>query len=281
VSYRFIELCCGSASMTLHLLGATSPLLPYQGSKWRFRAELTRLFERSGHVGPPDQVELYDPGPWGFAAPCVIAPDRRRLLIEHLEALAALDARTAYDALHKEPVPDEPALMAAQYLFLQRLSYSGKAVGILDGTWRSPGFNTSSAYGLAATERFGQVLPMVPSLIRTLRSYDRLILPTRLGGGREPAPPPDGPVPQPTVIYLDPPYAGVTAYPNGQLGRADVVQLALTWREAGAAVFVSEAEALPELVELGWAGELLTKGRGDTSRFRGKQEEWVTWALPR
>ncbi len=79
-------------------------------------------------------------------------------------------------------------------------------------------------------------------------------------------------------MYLDPPYRGSTAYPNGVLGREEAVELAVAWRAAGAAVFVSEAEALPALRERGWDAACLTTGRADTSPFRGKQQEWVTWS---
>jgi hypothetical protein len=165
--------------------------------------------------------------------------------------------------------------LAAEYLFLQRLAYSGKAVGIRDGRWASPGFNTSSAYGLAGTDRFGEVLPMVRGLIRVLRGYSSLGH-AAVGGSQTPAPMPTRAVTRATVVYLDPPYAGSTLYPNGVLDRGDATALALAWSDAGATVVVSEATALPELVARGWTPVHLYRGRRDESPFRGKQEEWLT-----
>jgi len=275
MSWRYVEPCCGSASIALALLGARRPLLPYQGSKWRFRKALRSRFEALGFAGPPGDVFLADAGPWGVVAPTVFTPAPRRAVLERLEALAARDPREVYDELHKATVPEEPVDYSAEFLFLQRLAYSGKAVGDPGGRWASPGFNSSSAYGLPGTERFGRVNPMIPSLIRVLRSYEQLAAPS-LGGGRQAARPPTGAVAGPTLVYLDPPYAGSTGYPGGALSREQVVALARGWHEAGATVVVSEAEALPGLQAAGWDAERVDAGRNDTSRFRGKQPEWIT-----
>ncbi|MCA9493163.1 MAG: hypothetical protein KC621_24700 [Myxococcales bacterium] len=274
--WTYIEPCCGSAALALALLGATRSLLPYQGSKWRFRHALTAAIGEAGVTGRPDRVVLSDAGPFGVAAPTLIDATLRAEVIQELEGFAARDAREVYDALHQQPVSEDPATYTAELLFLQRLSFSGKAVGDRGGRWSSPGFNTSSAYGLPGTERFGPVKPMVPSLIRVLRSYDRLHRPDELIGGRRPARAPEGPVHRPTVVYLDPPYVDSTTYPGGELDRAGVVALARTWAEAGATVIVSEGEPVRELVSVGWTARQIDTGRKDTSRFRGKQEEWIT-----
>lgn len=274
MGWRYIEPCCGSASAALALLGARRSLLPYQGSKWRFRKALLPVLRPARAPLVPERVELYDAGPWGVVAPTVLDAVARVGVIERLEALAARDPRAVYAALHQQPVPADPVDYAAQFLFLQRLAYSGKAVGDRGGRWASPGFNTSSAYGLSGTARFGAVKPMVPSLIGVLRGYASLASVAVAGGRRAAAPPADR-VDGPTVVYLDPPYAGSTAYPGGDLDRAGVVALARAWRAAGATVVISEAEALPELVGQGWEASRLDRGRQDTSRFRGKQEEWL------
>jgi hypothetical protein len=271
--WHFVELCCGSAAMTLHLLGATRALLPYQGSKWRFRKAIVEVFEAHGFAGPPASVGLYDPGPWGVVVPVVLDPARRASVIAGLEALAAEDPRAVYERLHGGPVADDPVAFAVAYLFLQRLAFSGKAVGIREGCWSSPGFNTSSAYGLPGTERFGAVQPMVPSLVRVLRTYGDKLRQVPVEGGRRPAPMPEGPVSRPTLVYLDPPYAGSTRYPNGDLDRDGVVALASAWSEAGARVVISEGVPI---APLGWPTVCLTRGRDDTSPFRGKQAEWLT-----
>jgi hypothetical protein len=274
--WTLIEACCGGAALTLHLCGARRALLPYQGGKWRFRHELQAALADAGFAPPPRRVELTDPGPWGIVAGAVLRASTRAGIIDHLALLARMDARAVFDALQGQPVPEDPIAFSVQYLFLQRLSFSGKAVGTRGGVWRSPGFNVSSAYGVAATDRFGDVLPMIPSLLKTLRSYTSVVEPERLSAARAPARLPDGPCTEPTAVYIDPPYAGSTDYPDAGLDRPAVVALAQAWAEAGATVFVSEAEALPELLAKGWDKRAIYAGRGDTSPFRGKQEEWLT-----
>ena len=275
--YTLVELCAGSAAFSMHLLGARRALVPYQGSKWRFRHALTARAAALGFVGVPDRVVLTDPGPWGHALAVVLVGPARRALAARLSILAEQDPREVYDRLNGALVSADAVGYAAEYLFLQRLSFSGKAVGTRDGRWVSPGFNTSSAYGLPGTDRFGPVKPMVPSMIRVIEGYDQQLASVPVEVRQQPAAPPHGPVRR-TLVYLDPPYAGATAYPDGGLPPDQVVALADAWRRAGAAVMVSEQHGVP--LER-WDRERLHTGRNDTSPFRGQQEEWVTYAGPR
>ena len=275
--WTLVEPCSGSAAFTLHLLGASRALLPYQGSKWRFRHSLTARAAKLGFQGRPKRVVLSDPGPWGHTLKVVVEPTRRRRLIDALKALAAEDPRDVYNRLHGGFVSPDDVEAAAEHLFLQRLSFSGKAVGQRDGRWVSPGFNTSSAYGLAGTERFGAVKPMVPSLIRVLQGYEcQIDASVSVVVHPHEARPPTERVAN-TLVYLDPPYEGSTAYPNGSLQMTEVCTLAEAWRRSGAAVMVSEQRGVPLA---SWSRERLYAGRDDTSPFRGKQEEWVTWTAP-
>lgn len=274
--YTLIETCCGSLGLSLSLLGAPARLVPYQGSKWRFRREIQGILGEAGFGGPPRQLTLYDTSTWGVAARVVIQHKARAALIQRLEGLNRLDAHAVFKSFHTHPVPEDPIEQTAQFLFLQRLSYSGKAVGVRDGRWASPGFNTSSAYGLPATDRFGPVKPLIPSLIETLRGYASLVVPERLTSVRGPAPHPTARCAEPTVVYIDPPYAGSTRYPDGDLDRAAVIALARAWFDAGAAVMISESEAIDVLLGEGWSARKIFGGTSATSPFRGKQEEWVT-----
>lgn len=270
--YTLVEPCAGSAAFTLHLLGATRALLPYQGSKWRFRHSLQAQAEALGFHGVPSKVLLTDPGPWGRALRVVLDPSLRRELLEQLRELAAEEPREVYARLHGAAASREVVAFTAEFLFLQRLAFSGKAVGCQGGRWASPGFNPSSAYGIPATDRFGEVKPMVPSLIATLGSYR--LRPVEVEVRQEAAAPPREPQAR-TLVYLDPPYLGSTSYPDGAMSREQVVELASAWREQGAAVMVSEQHGVPLP---SWRREQLYAGRKDTSPFRGKQPEWLTYA---
>jgi hypothetical protein len=273
MTWTLVEPCCGSACLALHLLGARAAILPYQGSKWRFRLALAARASALGFDGPPSRVVLTDPGPWGVAIGVVLDPLRRPGLVAGLRAFAEEDPASVFRRLHGAAPSAELTTFTAEFLFLQRLSFSGKAVGVRGGVWQSPGLNTSSAYGLPATDRFGAVKPMIPSMIRVLEGYARLRS-AAVDARPSPAAPPVGPQPR-TLVYLDPPYADSTRYPDGVMDRGEVVALAEAWRAAGAAVMVSEQLGLPLP---GWERTRLYGGRGDTSPFRGKQEEWVTSA---
>ena len=274
--YTLKETCCGSAALTLHLLGARQQVLPYQGSKWRYRRVLTGIIRRIGCSGVPRRVELYDPSPWGVTAGCIIDAKCRAGVIDRLRFMNRLDPKQVFLALHNHPVPKDDVKFATEYLFLQRIAFSGKAVGIRDGKWNSPGFNGSSAYGLPGTARFGYVLPMIPSLIRNLESYSNLIVPERLEKYRSNAPLPRSHCTESTIVYIDPPYQGSTPYPDGNLSREEVIILAHAWHDAGALVLVSEGEPLSTLIKDGWLEMKISKSKNDASPFRGKHEEWLT-----
>jgi len=267
--WTLVEPCCGSAALTLHLLGAQRPVVPYQGTKWRFRYELASLITGLGFGGRPERIVLCDVGPWGRVAPVVLDRLARAQVILHLRCMSEDDPRAVWNSLNGAAVPVSDGRYAAEYLFLQRLAFSGKAVAERNGRWWSPGFNASSAYGLPRTSRFGAVSPMVPGLIRVLESYDTTLADVAVStspefcGSR-------------VLVYLDPPYRGSTRYPCGDLPRHEVVAMARTCAEAGWTVLVSEAEPIGELVADGWSVERINAGRADTSPFRGKNPEWVT-----
>jgi hypothetical protein len=276
VSYTLIETCCGTSSLTLHMLGATKSLMSYQGSKWRWRFALQSVLEEMGFAGSPESVVLRDSGPWAIAIEQLLRPQCREVVVEQLVGMMSTDPRELYNELHKAMVPHQnPRRLATEFLFLQRLSYGGKAVYVKDGCWRAQGFNKSNAYGLPATESFGAVRPMLPALIRTLErlELEEVQLDCRMTDVVYDPLWVDGP----TLAYIDPPYTDTTPYPGVALPRGEVVGLALELHEDGAAVMVSEKEPITELTTLGWKSKRLYTGRKDTSLFRGKHEEWVTY----
>lgn len=90
----------------------------------------------------------------------------------------------------------------------------------------------------------------------------------------EPVPP----LPPGTIAYMDPPYVGTTGY-AADLPRSEVVRLAQLWSEAGARVYISEAEPLAELD--GWHQvEITATRRGQKRTFSRQQAEWLTCSHP-
>ena len=264
-----VEPCCGTAALTLHLLGARRQLVPRQGSKWRLRRELAAMMS----VGPPARVVLSDASPWALVIREVLG--NRAALLRHLGGLVAdgeRDPRALHSSLSGAAVPEEPARMAAELLWLQRMAFAGKCVRVVDGRWSSPGLNLTSALGVAKTERFGAVRPLGQSLLGVVRAAPQFDVAAAIGLAR-----PSDETGQ-VVVYLDPPYSGTTGYGPGDLNRAGVVALAEEWAASGAAVFVSEATAVDELVAQGWSSAPLGAVGGQSQLFRAKHRtEWVTW----
>ena len=295
--FHLVEPCSGAAALTLRLLGAKRQLLPYQGSKWRLSKQLVPILAERGCTELVS-VHLGDTGPWGHT--WGLLRHNPHWILSVLREMAAEDPRVVYDRLHKAPTPSVGSpTYAAEHLFLQRLSHSGKAVGVRDRCWRSPGFNETSANGKPATDRidpkngkrykFGPIKPMIPALIRQIEAgwawpahwqssctsasnilgqYRMLELANgRLAG-------------IPIVVFLDPPYARSTRYPNGHMTRLEVVTTARLFAELGFFVVVAEAEPIDLLVDKGWEARCLKLAPGHDSPFRAKGEEWVTLSPP-
>lgn len=278
--WTLIEPCCGTAALALHLLGARRQLTPRQGSKWSHRRALAELVARLGYVGAPARVVLSDADPWGVAVAWALVG--RETLLERLRPLVAAgerDPRALHDRLHGAALPLDPARMAAELLWLQRMAYAGKAVRTAGGRWVSPGLNLTSAYGVPATDRFGEVRPLGPSLLRAIEALPPVSARVDAEVGLVV---PTGPVRR-TLVYLDPDYVGSTGY-SASIPRSDVVELAVEWTRAGATVLVSEAEAVEELRARGWSAEQIGQVEGKADRrlvFRSRSRvEWVTYAGP-
>ena len=87
-------------------------------------------------------------------------------------------------------------------------------------------------------------------------------------------------LPPGTVVYMDPPYVNTTGYGN-DLPRSEVVALARRWAEAGARVYISEAEPIGALMADGWHEVEITSQRiGQKRTFSKQQREWVTCSHP-
>jgi hypothetical protein len=105
-------------------------------------------------------------------------------------------------------------------------------------------------------------------------------LPATIHDDATTAPIPD-PLPEGTLVYIDPPYVGTTPYAHDDLGRPQVVQLAQRWAAAGARVMISEAEPIEALVAAGWHAVEITAMRvGQRRTFSKQQREWVTCSFP-
>lgn len=276
-AWTLVERCCGSAAVTLHLLGAKRALLPYQGGKWRHRRALEGVFrEVAGVKGSPERVSLIDANPLWPSTLAVVLTQRARLLAE-LRPLVERGERDPHGTLryllsqrpldYNAAAPDyETVLTAARHLWLQRMALGGFAVGLrADGGWAHPGASKTSLEGAPARDDFGEVRPQGRSLLAAVEGAPEIDR-SRLGGyvGR-------------VVYYIDPPYENTRAYPGVGMTRDEVVRLALGARARGWATFVSEASPVGELVSAGWHCRRIATSTGRVPGGRGTREEWVTY----
>jgi hypothetical protein len=241
-NWTLIEPCAGTAAIAMHLLGARAPLVPYQGNKWRYRKQIAALFEEMGYRGAPSRVELNDPGPFGVTLGEIFDPERVWYVVGSLGQLLRYDPRSVYDSLHKAPAAAHPSEFAAEHLFLQRIAFSGKAVTLRGGEWRSPGFMPVWAYGAPARDNFGAVHPALPRMVQKLAEF-AITMPrnVRVNVTQTRARPQF--CEAPALVYIDPPYGKSTGYTDVML-RSQVIDLARVYQSIGAAVVISEASPL-------------------------------------
>ena len=260
----FAELCCGSAAVTVRLLGGSSarPPVSYMGSKRGYAGAILDVLGLRAGAGA-DACLLADPGPWSRVWSVLTLPDGCREVAGHLRGWVGEDPRALWDRLRAdkplEGATTDPRDVAAWLWVVghgdfskpPRLSriYAAPA-GDSEGRWKAspPGWLANRV----------KRAPRWPTT--TIATDARVIpLPERL---------PDG-----CYVYIDPPYRATTGYAH-DLPRADVLDLALRWSDAGAVVAVSEAEPLPLP---GWHHVELTGERvGQKRTFSRQQAEWLT-----
>jgi hypothetical protein len=152
----FVELCCGSAAVTLKLLGgaAARPPVSYMGAKTGYAEPiLWTLGLRSGQGAAA--VLLNDPGPWSRVWRVLTTPAGCAEVARIIRGWVGEDARALWERLRAEPVPDdEGEAAAASWLYQMRGSYHGK----------SPEAGIGHPEGLPASEHFGGVRPAAEML---------------------------------------------------------------------------------------------------------------------
>ena len=300
ISGTLVELCAGTASVSLWALARCSPLTGYMGSKRRWAPALVQALG----VDRPSRVVLVDAGPWGDVWSVLRVHDHRWRVAAQLDAWAGQDVAALWERLVVEPPPtDTPAWRIAQFLWLQARAAGCIPVwwSVEHGRWRSPtgavdpersmdlarrttglpdrvGRATSKgiAPSVAGRRGFGsgrRTAALIASRVRALDALPWGRIEVVHGDLRNVEPIPGA------TVYLDPPYVGCPRY-AALCPRADVLRVARRWADAGCRVAVSEATPLVlpgvDLVDGSTGAPLL---RGWTSR-RLARREWVTASWP-
>lgn len=240
-----VELCAGTASVSLWAMARCSPLTGYMGSKRRWASALVQALE----VDRPDRVVLVDAGPWGDVWSVLQSHEQRWRVAAQLDAWVGQDLPALWARLVVEPPPDaQPAWRVAQFLWLQARAAGTIPVWWSHETqrWESPtGSRTEAAHarrGSAYTAggrgcRGVQTPATIASRVRALDvlPWDRIEV---VHGDARYVEPVRG-----ATVYLDPPYVGCPRY-AALFPRAHVVEHACRWVDAGARVAISEATPL-------------------------------------
>lgn len=250
---HLVELCAGTASVSLWAMARLPPLTGYMGSKRRDAPMLCSLLG----ARDPDHVTLVDAGPWGDVWAVLRDQACRR---EVAGVLRQLDARgrlsDVWPMLATQP-PDADSAPArvAQYLCLQ--SRSSGCIPIwwhaAKSRWESPsGSRTEVAHQRGRKQGARKDGPLYRShpargIQRIATLAERVEALDRIDWSRVTVRHCDVGDVQPgrgSVVYFDPPYAGAPRYAC-LLPRARVLAIATAHAEVARLVVVSEASPLP------------------------------------
>ena len=271
----FVELCAGLASMSLMLQHGKhcKPPVSRMGNKHGYALAILRVMG----LRPGQRAEQYlwcepDAGCRALLH-AYTDPALMREAADIIRGWKDEDPRALWERLRAEgPIRDFGAREVARWS--------------LTGWWSfrrgepDSGFNVGVTEATAWTDRHGNVgtrPPSTPDKLADMMPRPAGLPATIAPDAREITPPT---LPPGCVVYMDPPYVNTTGYGN-DLPRAEVVELARRWADAGAAVYISEAEPLAALVEEGWHTVEITSTRvGQKRTFSKQKREWLTMNRP-
>jgi hypothetical protein len=293
-----VELCAGTASVSLWALGRGRPLCGFMGSKRRWAAILCEALGVAAQV--PERVVLVDAGPWGDVWSVLRTAEGRDAVLYYLHDLQAVRDAGGLDAAWEralEPPSEVAGRRVAYFLWLQARSAGTIPVWWSGSRWESPtGSRTEAAHmrgGSALQNRQKQRMPGPPAQAESFErrrqatggrpkgygargiQHPRTIAQRLVALARQPWDRVEvvhglaqdvAPIPGARVL-LDGPYVGCPRYPV-LFRRDEQIATARRWADAGAQVLVCEGEPLHELE--GWTSRPLP----------GPKPEWVTASWP-
>lgn len=265
----FCEPFCGTAAVTLRLLGGERAVSPvtYMGAKRRYAgAILAAMGLRSGQGA--DAVILNDAGPWARAWQILSMPGAALRVADGIVRMAG-DGAGLFEQLRAAGQPADPIEWVASFLALQGAGALGIPVqACADGTWKTSGYAHVSKSGISR----GFMERLRPKLLADrVACLDRIRWPRteiyctdalRL----------DAVALRASHVYADPPYAGTKGYGAEKMAQEDLAALAHRFAATGAVVAVSEGRPLEWP---GWHAVDLTPcgSHGQVRAFTKSREE--------
>ena len=261
---HFIELCAGSAALSMSLEGNKS-IISYAGSKWGYVQELLSLMKLNSN--DVEHITVIDPGLWGIIHKGLVSKARSDVVNE-INRLAEIDGRKLFDDIKpKQLLQDDTTekclgKRTAEALCKIAATFGGKEVGGFKGKHKHrpsvDGYIPSRhTLGKRCAElHFNKEWTVIQDCamkISTVSSNAR------------------------TVVFIDPPYKSTKGQYLNTLSRRKVVDLAERWAQVNADVYVCENEPVAELVNVGWLTKKLQKRCGQKRKDSKTTEEWVTF----
>ena len=258
----FVELCAGTAAVSLRLQGGrhARPPVSRMGAKTGYStAILAALGLRPGQRAAAYLWCEPDPGCRAMLH-AYTSPELLREAADIIRGWKDEEPRALWERLRAEgPIQGVEGREVARWVWLWGRSFN--TMGPECGFLPSASANGVKVWNAHPVEYFGGRLDAVPSCPASIAPDARTVDPPTLPPG--------------CVVYIDPPYQGTTGY-VADLSRADVLDLARRWADAGATVAISEAEPVEGLGS-GWeAVEITGERRGQKRTFSKQQAEWLT-----
>lgn len=268
----FVELCAGTAAVSVRLQGGKRPPGSRLGAKTGYADAILAVLG----LQPGQGADMFV---WAEVDPLARSvlwamgtPGLPSLVRAEIESWYFLPQRMLWEALRAEPDPEDVdpprvrdvarAYLLAQWSFRRGEPRSGFRPDVERGAPKTATHNAGGPRTVAKEAGLWSDLPAMRAQVRRAASF------------------PWGPVEPGTVVYIDPPYAGTTGYEHGTLHRGEVVDLALAWHAAGARVCVSEQAPIEPLVERGWIATDITQQRKGQVRSMSKQQREVVTVSP-
>lgn len=260
----FVELCAGSAAVTLKLLYNKSPIVSYSGSKRGYAEYIL------GHFNLPPYIEdlnviLVDPGAWGKTLNII---KDRELCIQTSKIIESWEDKCPEelwrDTKKIMETTTNDSMFTAAHLCQIAGTYGGCEIGGFKGKHKDrpnvDGFIPSRKSISLRLRELSECIGKYNVDIRILKKSALEIQPFEC------------------YVYIDPPYNKTkTKYVNN-LSRQELVMIAKEWDKVGAKIIISENEPVYELVNIGWKTKEITEHRKGQNRKNSKnKEEWITY----
>ena len=265
----FVELAAGLASVSLTLQGGAKARPPVSrlGNKRGYAAAI--LWACGLRQGQGARRYLWcEPDPGCSALLRAYGqPEVLREAAAIIRGWAKEDPRELWERLKAEgPIRGVEAGDVARWGFVHQGSFQNKG----------PDAGIGRPQGKPGGDGFGAKRPLTEEIPDSLARCPTFPAITVHPDAREVDP---AGIPAGSVVFIDPPYVGTTGYGH-DLPREAVVEMARTWKAAGALVCICEQEPLPALMAEGWHALDITSTRKGQKRTFGGTREWLTMSEP-